>query len=128
MPNRLSLALDGIEALRPYVDLWLAGYLVNSAFANRDFTELRDGEVRLTHPLNAHLAHTAALWRQVCEPVADWLKESFMRAAETSLVHTRRRLSPGTSEGRRVASDGWSRHPSGGRGIVSLRPLAPFRL
>jgi len=43
---------------------------------------LVDGEIRLTHPLNAHLAHTAALWRQLSEPVADWLKESFTRAAD----------------------------------------------
>jgi CRISPR-associated endonuclease Cas1 len=94
MPNRPSLTLDGIEALRPYVDLWLFSYLADSVFANRDFNELHDGEVRLTHPLSSHLAMTAALWRQLCEPVAEWLKNSFMRAAETSLAHTRRWLSP----------------------------------
>lgn len=92
MPNRPSLALDAIEALRPYVDLWLFGYLADSVFANRDFTELPDGEVRLTHPLNAHLTHTAALWRQVSEPVAGWLKESFLRAAETTLAQAKRWL------------------------------------
>jgi Protein of unknown function (DUF1214) len=104
-PNRQSFALDGIEALRPYVDLWLLGYLVNSVFANRDFSEMHDGEVRLTHPLNAHLAHTAALWRQVSEPVADWLKGSFIRAAETSLAHTRRSLTP-TPKSRQAVLDG----------------------
>ena len=80
MVNRPSLTLDAIEALRPYVDHWLAGYLAGTVFANRDFTELRDGEVRLTHPLNAHLAHTAALWRKLAEPVADWLRDAFLRA------------------------------------------------
>jgi CRISPR/Cas system-associated endonuclease Cas1 len=74
MVNRPSLTLDAIEALRPYVDHWLAGYLAGTVFANRDFTELRDGEVRLAHPLNAHLAHTATLWRKLAEPVADWLR------------------------------------------------------
>jgi CRISPR/Cas system-associated endonuclease Cas1 len=59
--GRASLALDAIEAVRPYVDYWLVAYLASSAFANRDFTELPDGEVRLTHPLNSHLAHTAML-------------------------------------------------------------------
>jgi hypothetical protein len=54
-----------------------------SLFANRDFTELPDGEVRLTHPLNAHLAHTAALWRKACEPVADWLAGSFGGAVDS---------------------------------------------
>lgn len=71
--GRSSLALDAIEAVRPYVEYWLFAYLQASVFANRDFTELPDGEVRLSHPLNAHLAHTAALWRKACEPVAEWL-------------------------------------------------------
>ncbi len=73
MDGRSSLALDAIEAARPHVDYWLLAYLTSSAFANRDFTELSDGEVRLSHPLNSHLAHTAALWRKACQPIADWL-------------------------------------------------------
>jgi hypothetical protein len=76
-----SLALDAIEAARPHVDYGLLTYLTSSAFANRDFTELPDGEVRLSHPLSSHLAHTAAFWRKVCEPVANWLTQSFGRAA-----------------------------------------------
>jgi CRISPR-associated endonuclease Cas1 len=44
--GRSSLALDAIEAVRPYIDYWLAAYLSSSVFANRDFTELPDGEVR----------------------------------------------------------------------------------
>jgi CRISPR-associated protein Cas1 len=81
--GRPSLALDAIEAIRPHVDCWLFAYLASSAFANRDFTELSDGEIRLSHPLNSHLAHTAALWRKVCEPVANWLAQSFGRAVHT---------------------------------------------
>jgi CRISPR-associated protein Cas1 len=79
LDRRSSLALDAIEAVRPHVDYWLLGYLASSAFANRDFTEVSDGEVRLTHPLNSQLAHTAALWRTVCEPIATWLAQSFSR-------------------------------------------------
>jgi hypothetical protein len=77
LDRRSSLALDVIEAVRPHVDCWLLAYLAASAFANRDFTEVTDGEVRLTHPLNSQLAHIAALWRKVCEPVANWLARSF---------------------------------------------------
>jgi CRISPR-associated endonuclease Cas1 len=77
--GRSSLALDAIEAVRPYVDCWLAGYLAASVFANRDFTELSDGEVRIAPPLNSHLAHTVALWRKACEPVAHWLAQAFGR-------------------------------------------------
>jgi hypothetical protein len=86
--GRSSLALDAIEAVRPYVDYWLAAYLSSSVFANRDFTELPDGEVRLTHPLNAHLAHTAMPWRKACEPVAAWLAHAFGQAARIGPVLT----------------------------------------
>jgi CRISPR/Cas system-associated endonuclease Cas1 len=79
--GRSSLALDAIEAVRPFVEYWLLAYLEASVFANRDFHELPDGEVRLSHPLNSHLAHTAALWRKACEPVAEWLARSFDRTS-----------------------------------------------
>src|SRR5205085_4765308 len=72
---------DASEDARPYVDSWLVSYLSSSVFANRDFAELPDGEVRLTHPLTSHLAHTAMLWRKACEPVAGWLAQAFDRAA-----------------------------------------------
>jgi CRISPR-associated endonuclease Cas1 len=88
MDGRSSLALDAIEAARPHVDYWLLAYLASSAFANRDFTELSDGEVRLSHPLNSHLAQSAALWRKACQPVASWLAQSFSRAAGVSQVLT----------------------------------------
>jgi CRISPR-associated endonuclease Cas1 len=86
LDRRPSLTLDAIEAVRPHVDYWLLAYLASSAFANRDLAELSDGEVRLTHPLSSQLAHTAALWRKVCEPVADWLAQSFDRAAGLGAV------------------------------------------
>jgi hypothetical protein len=73
--------LDAIEAVRPHADYWLLGYLASSAFANRDFIELSVGEIRVSHPLHSHLAHTAALWRKVCEPVANWLAQNFSLTA-----------------------------------------------
>jgi hypothetical protein len=86
--GRSSLALDAIEAARPHVDYWLLGFLEASTFANRDFTELSDGEVRLTHPLNSHLAYTTALWRKACQLIAEWLAQSFFRAAGLGTVTT----------------------------------------
>ena len=82
--RRSSLTLDAIEAARPYVDDWLFAYLASSAFANRDFTEVSDGEVRLTHPLTSHLAHSGALWQNACEPIARWLADSVSLAAGVS--------------------------------------------
>jgi CRISPR/Cas system-associated endonuclease Cas1 len=80
--GRASLALDAIEAVRPYVEYWLFTYLQATAFANRDFHELPDGEVRLSHPLTSHLAHTAALWRKASEPIrSGWLGAFTVRLA-----------------------------------------------
>jgi hypothetical protein len=90
--GRSSLGLDAIEAVRPYVEYWLFAYLQASVFANRDFNELPDGEVRLSHPLTSHLAHTAALWRRACEPIAEWLTRSFDRLS--SLAPVRAALAP----------------------------------
>jgi hypothetical protein len=90
--GRASLALDAIEAIRPHVEYWLLTYLQATAFANRDFHELPDGEVRLSHPLTSHLAHTAALWRKASEPIAEWLARSFQRAS--SLAPVRAVLAP----------------------------------
>lgn len=92
--GRSSLALDAIEAVRPYVDYWLVAYLSSSVFANRDFSELPDGEVRLTHPLNSHLAHTAMLWRKASEPVAGWLRQAFDQAVRMGPVLTLNDRSP----------------------------------
>lgn len=101
--GRSSLALDAMEAVRPYVEYWLFAYLEASAFANRDFAELSDGEVRLTHPLTAQLAHTVALWRKACEPIAEWLARSFDRASD--LAQVRAALSPSVALVLRGAPD-----------------------
>jgi hypothetical protein len=84
--GRASLALDAIEAIRPYMEYWLFTYLQATAFANRDFHELPDGEVRLSHPLTSHVAHTAALWRKASEPIAEWLAASFHRASGLAVL------------------------------------------
>jgi hypothetical protein len=43
--------------------------------------------VRLTHPLNSHLAHATALRRKACEPIASWLAESFGCASGLAGMH-----------------------------------------
>src|ERR1700693_1591405 len=37
------------------IEAWCLAFLAATAFANRDFHEMADGEVRLAHPLTAHL-------------------------------------------------------------------------
>jgi hypothetical protein len=75
--GRPSLALDALECVRPLVLAWFLSFLAVASFANRDFHETADGELRMGHPLSAHLAHTAALWRPACERVAGWLRQAF---------------------------------------------------
>ena len=103
------------------VDHWLAGYLAGTVFANRDFTELRDGEVRLTHPLNAHLAHTAALWRKLAEPVADWLRDAFLRA-----VYSPGKPGGHCDAGRVLEPPGFSKATRMAGAVPRLKPLAPL--
>ena len=119
--GRSSLALDAIEAVRPYVDYWLFTYLQASVFANRDFIELPDGEIRLSHPVNSHLAHTAALWHKACEPLAEWLARSIDRASSHAQV--RPALLPRTVS--RTRAEPESQHSS--QNIVTrVPPLRAF--
>jgi len=71
--NRASLSFDTIEAVRPCVDAWLAGFVQSAVFAKKDFYEMKDGTVRITNPLKSHLAMTETLWRKPAEKVAGWL-------------------------------------------------------
>jgi hypothetical protein len=86
--RRSSLALDAIEAVRPYVDCWLAAWLAGSCFAKRDFVELPDGEIRITRPLTSHLAMSGPIWRQAAAAVSGWLVQSFGRVAAAGGVLT----------------------------------------
>jgi CRISPR-associated endonuclease Cas1 len=120
LDGRSSMSLDAIEAVRPHVDYWLFAYLTSSAFANRDFTELSDGEVRLTHPLNSRLAHTAALWRQICEPVANWLARSLSRATGFNAALADHLKPPGSQTVRSMRSEQrWN--------LVHFRSVPPIR-
>jgi CRISPR-associated endonuclease Cas1 len=115
--NRSSLALDAMEAIRPYVDCWLAAWVASSRFAKRDFVELPDGEIRalpvgtlfprtdiglgppanmpdypmktrVAAPLTAWLGMTGPLWQKAAMEVASWLATCFGRAAKADIELT----------------------------------------
>jgi CRISPR-associated protein Cas1 len=71
--RRDSLTYDAMEAVRPCVDGWLAGWLAEASFSKRDFYEESDGTIRITRPLTSHLAMTASVWRPAAQSVAGWL-------------------------------------------------------
>jgi hypothetical protein len=59
-----------MEPARPALDRWLLHWLQSATFSKRDFREDIYGFIRATHPLNSHLAMTAALWRGIAEQLA----------------------------------------------------------
>jgi hypothetical protein len=71
--GRASLAYDLMEPARGLLDRWLLHWLRSVTFSKRDFREDIYGFVRVTHPLNSHLAMTAALWRGMAEQLALWI-------------------------------------------------------
>ncbi len=117
--GRPSLALDAQEAVRPYIDAWCLSFLAATAFANRDFHETAEGEVRLTHPLTAHLAHMAALWRPACERVAAWLAQAF--AGTVDLPADK----PGADDLPRIAAAVAGPRKRGARQLAPLPRLLP---
>lgn len=77
--RRRSMALDALEALRPFADAWALRWLTEARFAKRDFSERPDGSVRITRPLSSYLAMTSIIWRRAAEIVAGWLREKSSR-------------------------------------------------
>jgi CRISPR-associated endonuclease Cas1 len=71
--DRASLAYDLMEPARPVLDRWLLRWLGEVTFSKRDFHEDIQGFIRVMHPLNAHLAMTAALWRGIANTLARWI-------------------------------------------------------
>ena len=76
--------------------------------------------MRLTHPLSAHLAQTAALWQKACEPIAEWLARSFDNASSAAPVRAALMPRPAT-----VSRAGLEAQPLMGRMIPTLAPPLP---
>jgi CRISPR-associated protein Cas1 len=70
--NRASLAYDLMEPSRPILDRWFFHWLQYTTFSKRDFFETIEGFIRVTHPLNSHLAMTAVLWRGLADQLVRW--------------------------------------------------------
>jgi CRISPR-associated endonuclease Cas1 len=79
--RRASLTYDAMEAVRPYVDGWLAAWLAEASFLKRDFYEEGDGTIRITRLLTSHLAMTAPIWRPAAQGIAGWLARAFKGGA-----------------------------------------------
>lgn len=69
--GRDSLALDLMEAGRPFVDRWLLGLLEGHHFRARDFTEDRRGSCRINPPLTHRFGEMTAVLADQVGPVIE---------------------------------------------------------
>lgn len=107
-PSRDSLAADLMEPVRPLVDRFVLGLLVDRSFAAADFHETRQGVCRVTPALAADLAATSPVWARavgrVAEDVANLLTAPESAAGPTPITGRRRAAArPGGALVRRQA-------------------------
>lgn len=110
-PNRNSMALDCLEAIRPAVDQYVLSLIETRPFSKEDFTETDIGEVRMGDALRGELHKTMPIWREaiasVIEHVADMLRPTNAvgrKASVTPLTRKNARNAQTTIKQRRKAS------------------------
>jgi CRISPR-associated endonuclease Cas1 len=87
-PNRDSLALDLLEAIRPDIDNHVLELADTHIFQARDFTETDDGKCRILPPLTHHLATTLPQWATAVAPWAEHIADTL---ADASPYNVRKR-------------------------------------
>ncbi len=70
-PNRASMALDCMEAVRPMVDAYVLDLVESRVFGKGDVMELLDGTCRLLPPVSHLLTQQLSAWRQAIAPVVE---------------------------------------------------------
>jgi len=91
--NRDSLALDVLEPIRPQIETWLLNWIGNEPLRRSDFFETGIGNCRLMSQLCIKLSGTAAVWRKLVAPWAEYvaqaLRSTKSRHGDNSVVSTR---------------------------------------
>jgi hypothetical protein len=107
-PARDSLACDLMEPVRSNVDSYLLDWITRQPLKREWFFEQRDGNCRLMGPFAVRLSETAAIWRRVVAPVAEWVAKQFWSTTQkrtqntsspTHLTQAHRREAKGMSSG-----------------------------
>jgi len=70
-PYRNSMALDILEAIRPYVDRCILDFIEYRTFTRKDFLELPNGECQMSPMLRSELSAMMPLWRESVAPVVE---------------------------------------------------------
>jgi CRISPR/Cas system-associated endonuclease Cas1 len=106
LPDRVALAYDVMEPMRPAVDAYVLALLTQSTLRADDFGETRRGACRLSQRLAAELAETAETWRALIAPYVE-------QVAHVLAVATGRALSSTLTGAARLAA--WDERKPGRR-------------
>jgi CRISPR-associated endonuclease Cas1 len=98
-PNRDSLALDLLEAIRPDIDRHLLELAETHIFQARDFTETDNGRCRILPPLTHQLAATMPQWAIAVAPWAEHIADTLADASPYN-VRTRKTLTRNSNTAR----------------------------
>jgi|SRR5271166_4652242 len=75
-PNRNSLSCDLMEVCRPKCDAFVLHSLQTEPLRRSDFWEERNGNCRISTQLAIKLCETAATWRKLVAPVAEYVAQA----------------------------------------------------
>jgi CRISPR-associated endonuclease Cas1 len=101
-PDRDSLVFDVLEAVRPQLEDWVLGWVMQEPLRRADFFETGTGNCRLMSHLCVKLCETAPTWGKLVAPWAEYVAGALWN--DTSRRKTARSLpTPLTQQHRREA-------------------------
>jgi CRISPR-associated endonuclease Cas1 len=86
-PNRDSLACDVMECVRPQVDAFVLGWIVQEPLKRDWFFEQRDGNCRLMAALTVTLSETGTIWARAVAPHAEWIAKTLWSESSKKAYH-----------------------------------------
>jgi CRISPR-associated endonuclease Cas1 len=81
--NRDSLALDVLEPVRPQIETWLLNWIGSEPLRRSDFFETGTGNCRLMSHFCIKLSGTAAVWRKLVAPWAEYVAQTLWNGTKS---------------------------------------------
>jgi hypothetical protein len=88
--DRSSLAFDILEPVRPQVERWLLSWIASEPLRRADFFETATGNVRLMSSMCTKLSDTAAVWRKLVTPWAEYVERILWVGVKSGRTQQRR--------------------------------------
>ncbi|SRR5713101_5006810 len=105
--NRDSLACDLQEPIRASVDAFLLNWIQNEFLSKADFFEDRNGNCRLSSALAVKLCETAATWRKMVAPVAEYVaKELWNTSGKAASLRSQQQMPTRLTQSRKRQAKG----------------------